>query len=70
MNDMVFYNALMLYRKKMLSLCKAAQIAGYDKIDFISKLRIENEPIFDYDIEAMNEINEDSIEAMKILQIK
>jgi predicted HTH domain antitoxin len=58
----------MLYRKKMLSLGKAAQIAGYDKIDFISKLRIENEPIFDYDNEAMNEINENSIEAMKILQ--
>ena len=52
----------------MLSLVEVAQLAGYVKIDFISKLIIENEPIFDYDNEAMSEIIKDSVENMKILQ--
>ena len=66
-NDMLFYNALMLYRKKMLSLGKAAQLAGYDKIDFINKLRLENEPVFDYDTEDMIDVEKDSIEASNII---
>ena len=51
-----FMSALMLYRKNRLSLGKAAELAGYTKLDFIDKLRLENEPIFDFNDEEMNEI--------------
>jgi len=47
--ELLFNNALMLYRKNKLSLGKAAQLAGYDRLDFIDLLRIKGEPIFDYD---------------------
>ena len=46
----------MLYRKNRLSLGKAAELAGYSKLDFIEKLKLENEPVFDYNADEMNEI--------------
>jgi len=54
--DLRFLSALMLYRKGRLSLGKAAELAGYSKLDFIEKLKFENEPIFDYNTDEMNEI--------------
>ena len=54
-----FLSALMLYRKKRLSLGKAAELAGYNKMDFIHKLQLENEAIFEYDQQEMTEIFED-----------
>jgi predicted HTH domain antitoxin len=54
--DLRFLSALMLYRKGRLSLGKAAELAGYSKLDFIEKLKFENEPIFDYNSDEMNEI--------------
>jgi len=48
--QMVFHHALMLYRKGKLSLGKAAELAGYDKISFIHKLQ-HGEVIFDYENE-------------------
>jgi len=48
--QMVFHHALMLYRKGKLSLGKAAELAGYDKISFIQKLQ-HGEVIFDYENE-------------------
>jgi predicted HTH domain antitoxin len=48
-----FLSALMLYRKKRLSLGKAAELAGFTKMDFISKLQLEKEPIFDFDEQDM-----------------
>ena len=51
-----FLSALMLYRKKRLSLGKAAELAGYDKLDFIHKLQLEKEPIFDFDEQEMAEV--------------
>jgi predicted HTH domain antitoxin len=44
-----FLSALMLYRKKRLSLGKAAELAGFTKMNFIYKLQLEKEPIFDFD---------------------
>ena len=35
---MLFNHALMLYRKNKLSLGKAAELAGYDRLSFIQKL--------------------------------
>ncbi|MEI7838941.1 MAG: UPF0175 family protein [Methylococcaceae bacterium] len=49
--QMVFHHALMLYRKGKLSLGKAAELAGYDKISFIQKLQHDGEVIFDYENE-------------------
>jgi predicted HTH domain antitoxin len=54
--DLRFLSALMLYRKGRLSLGKAAELAGYSKLDFIEKIKFENEPIFDYNTDEMNEI--------------
>jgi len=51
-----FISALTLYRKNRLSLGKAAELAGYNKLDFIDKLRLEKEAIFDFNETEMNEI--------------
>jgi predicted HTH domain antitoxin len=51
-----FMSALMLYRKNRLSLGKAAELAGYTKLDFIDKLRLEHEPIFDFNAQEMDDI--------------
>lgn len=56
----LFSAALSLYRKERLSLGKAAELAGYDRIGFIEKLQRENEFVFDYTDEEMDEIFEDS----------
>ena len=46
--DLRFFAALAWYRKNKLSLGKAAELAGYDKLDFIARMQREQEPIFDY----------------------
>lgn len=58
--DLRFLSALMLYRKRRLSLGKAAELAGFSKLDFIEKLKIEQEPIFDYNETEMDEIFADA----------
>lgn len=54
--DLRFLSALMLYRQRRLSLGKSAELAGYSKLDFIDKLKNEQEPIFDYNETEMDEI--------------
>jgi len=54
-----FLSALMLYRKNRLSLGKAAELAGYSKLDFIHKLQLEKEAIFNFNDQEMNEIFND-----------
>ncbi len=58
--EILFSTALSFYRKRRLSLGKAAELAGYDRIGFIEKLQREKEFIFDYTDEDMDEIFEDS----------
>ena len=53
---MLFHHALMLYRKNKLSLGKAAELAGYDRLSFIQKLQFENEAVFDYEADLVNEM--------------
>lgn len=53
---LLFYTALSLYRKGKLSLGKAAQLSGYNRLDFIKKLQDEGEPIFDYDNDFVDEL--------------
>lgn len=54
--NMLFSYALKLYRKNKLSLGKAAELAGYDRLDFIQRLQVEDEPIFDYDVETIEDM--------------
>lgn len=56
---LLFLSALYFYRKKQLSLGKAAELAGYAKIEFIEKLQKEGEYIFDYNEDEMDEIFND-----------
>ena len=51
-----FSTALLFYRKGKLSLGKAAELAGYDRLSFIEKLQEEKEYVFDYNKEEMDEI--------------
>lgn len=57
--EILLFAALMLYRKGKLSLGKAAELAGYNKVDFIGKLQTEGEFIFDYTDEEIEEIYND-----------
>ena len=66
--EMLLNNAMTLYRKRKLSLGKAAELAGMDRIDFIKKLRDEGEYIFDYDDEMIDEMIEGSRKALKLSQ--
>ncbi len=54
--DLRFLSALMWYKKSRLSLGKAAELAGYSKLDFIERMKLENEPIFDYSEAEIAEI--------------
>jgi predicted HTH domain antitoxin len=49
----------LFYRKRKLSLGKAAELAGFSKMDFIEKLQQEKEYIFDYSENEMDEIFDD-----------
>jgi len=64
--EMLLNNAMTLYRKRKLSLGKAAELAGLDRIDFIRKLRDEGEYIFDYDDEMIDEMIEGARKALKL----
>jgi predicted HTH domain antitoxin len=55
----LFLSALLFYRKRKLSLGKAAELAGFNKMDFIEKLQQEKEYIFDYSENEMDEIFDD-----------
>ncbi len=41
-SNIMFLSAMYFYRKGRLSLGKAAELAGYGKIEFIDKLQREN----------------------------
>lgn len=59
--DVLFSSALLFYRKRKLSLGKAAELAGYSKLDFISKLQEEKEFVFDYSEEEIDDIFSDVV---------
>ena len=60
LNEMLYSAALVFYRRRKLSLGKAAEFAGYTKIKFIEKLKNEDEFIFDYTNDEVDEIFSDS----------
>lgn len=53
---LLFYTALSLYKKGKLSLGKAACLANYNRLDFIRKMQEEGEPVFDYDVDLVDEM--------------
>ena len=59
MHEVKFLSALYFYRKGRLSLGKAAELAGYNKVEFIEKLQKEKKYIFDYNEEEIDEIFND-----------
>ncbi|MCX7098387.1 MAG: UPF0175 family protein [Methylococcales bacterium] len=65
---MLFNHALMLYRKNKLSLGKAAELAGYDRLTFIQKLQLENEAIYDYEPELVNEMVNNAQQTLALLK--
>lgn len=65
---MLFNHALMLYRKNKLSLGKAAELAGYDRLTFIQKLQLENEAIYDYEPELITEMVNNSQQTLALLK--
>jgi len=60
MNEMLYSSALIFYRRRKLSLGKAAEFAGFTKTQFIEKLKNEDESIFDYTKDEIDEIFSDS----------
>lgn len=54
--EMLYSTALLSYRRGKLSLGKAAELAGYSKVGFMEKLRIEDESIFDYNDAEIDQI--------------
>ena len=67
-NAMLFRYALWLYRKQKLSLGKAAELAGYDRISFIHKLQSDNEVIFDYDSTLIDEMIQNAETSPNLIQ--
>lgn len=57
--DLRFFAALAWYRKNKLSLGKAAELSGYDKLDFIARMQMEHQPIYDYGEEELSSIFRD-----------
>ncbi len=66
-NTLIYYTSLMLYRKGRLSLGKAAEFAGFTRLDFIQKLQEEDEYIFDYDKKMIDEMITKAKEISRIL---
>lgn len=58
--EVMFSTSLYLYRKRKLSLGKAAELAGYTRMDFIQKLQEDGEFIFDYTDAEIDEIFQDA----------
>lgn len=54
---MLYHYALWLYRTQKLSLGKAAELAGYNRLTFIRKLQTNDEPVFDYDENLIDEMS-------------
>jgi len=65
-NELKLMMAIELYKKKRLSLGKAAVLCGFTKIGFIDALNFRGEPVFNY----TNDEIEEEIQNIKKLSIK
>jgi len=60
--------AIRYYKKRLLSLGKAADLAGLSRFEFIDYLRFNGESVFEYTDEELEEIQKDALELEKILK--
>jgi predicted HTH domain antitoxin len=60
--------AIRYYKNRLLSLGKAADLAGLSRFEFIDYLRFNGESIFKYTDEELEEIQRDARELEKILK--
>ena len=68
--EMLFQHASFLYRQQKLSLGKAAELAGYDRIDFVRELQAAGQAVFDYDDELIAEMIESADEVLEHIRAK
>jgi predicted HTH domain antitoxin len=59
--------AIRYYKQQILSLGKAADLAGITRIEFIDFLKFCGESIFDFSAEELKEIDQDTERLGKIL---
>jgi predicted HTH domain antitoxin len=59
--------AIRYYKTHTLSLGKAAELAEMSRFEFIDYLRFNNEPVFKYSDEELDEIKNDAVTLGKIL---
>lgn len=60
--------AIRYYKKRLLSLGKAADLAEMSRFEFIDYLHFNDEPIFEYTDEELEEIQKDALKLEKILK--
>lgn len=60
--------AIRYYKKRSLSLGTAADLAGMSRFEFIDYLRFNDEPVFQYTDEELEEIKRDAAELEKVIR--
>ncbi len=66
-NNMKLYTAIVLYKKNRLSLGKAAEFLGVDKLTFLDILKKEGVAIFDFLDEDIKKIDKEADELVEFL---
>ncbi len=66
-NNMKLYTAIVLYKKNRLSLGKAAEFLGVDKLTFLDILKKEGVAIFDFLDEDIKKIDKEADELVELL---
>ena len=59
--------AIRYYKKRILSLGKSAELAGMSRIEFIDFLKFNDEPVFQYSDEELDEILTDTKKIKAVL---
>lgn len=66
-DDLKKQAAIRYYKKRKLSLGKAAELAGMSRLEFIDYLKFNSEPIFQYSEQELNEIIADAEKLRKLI---
>lgn len=65
--DILRQAAIRYYKTRVLSLGKAAKLAGMTRFEFIDYLRFNQETIFDYTEDELAEIQDDALKLEEML---
>jgi predicted HTH domain antitoxin len=63
--DLLLKAAIQYYVQDQLSLARAANMCGLSRLEFIDVLNTLNIPVFNYSLEDINEIREESSKIIK-----